>query len=73
MMTMKFWNNPHRLRRESLQQRIHRKWFVQVPGCVGDPTDRGQPERFEKWYKLPRAAHRLFWRTHKKEATRCRC
>jgi hypothetical protein len=58
----KFWNDPHRLRRESLHQRIRNSRAVCVPGSVGDPTDRGQPARFEKWHKLPDAAHRLFWR-----------
>jgi hypothetical protein len=60
----RFWNQPHRLRRESLHQRIRNKHSVPVPGWVGDHTDRSQPQRFEKWHKLPRAAHRLFWRTH---------
>lgn len=32
-------------------------------GCILDPTDRGQPNRFEKWYKIPRKAHQLYWRT----------
>jgi hypothetical protein len=50
--------------RESFHQKIMSKRSCQVPGCYGDYTDRSQPGRFEKWYKLPRAAHRLFWRTH---------
>lgn len=59
-----FWNAPHRLNRQSLQQRIHAKHFTRVPGCMGDPTDRGQPKRFERWEKTSRKAHNLFWRTH---------
>lgn len=62
----RFWHEEHRLWRESAHQKIRNKRFVQVPGCKGDPFDRGQPKRFQKWYRLPRAAHRLFWRTHKK-------
>jgi hypothetical protein len=27
-----------------------------------DPTNRGQPNRFNKWYKIPRKAHQLYWR-----------
>ena len=61
----RFWNDPHRLHRESIHQRIRSKHYVKVPGYRGDPTDRGQPKRFYKWYRIPRAAHRLFWRTHK--------
>jgi hypothetical protein len=40
------------------------KWSHSVPnvGCLIDPTDRGQPNRFEKWYKIPRKAHQLYWR-----------
>ena len=51
---------------ESLQQRIRFSHTVNVPGCLGDPNDRGQPQRFEKWYKLPKAAHRIYWKHHKK-------
>ena len=58
----KFWNDPHRLHRESAHQRIRRKHSASVPGHIGDRTDRGQPGRFDKWNKLPASAHRLFWR-----------
>jgi hypothetical protein len=63
---MRFWNEPHRLRRQSPHQRVMDKHSVHVPGCLGDPNDRGQPKRFERWYKLPRAAHRLYWRHHER-------
>ena len=65
MFNFKFWNDPIRLYRESLHDAIRKKHYVQVPGYIGDLSDRGQPGRFKKWYKLPRAAHQLFWRTHK--------
>jgi hypothetical protein len=60
----KFWNAPHRLERESFQQRISYERGTRVPGYIGDYTSRGQPKRFNKWKKLPVKAHRLFWRTH---------
>lgn len=65
MFMFRFWSEPHRLRRESLHQRIRNKHSVQTPGCLGDPTDRGQPGRFDKWYRLPESASRLFWRVRK--------
>lgn len=64
IMYQRYWNTKHRLERQPLWQKIHDKHYCAVPGNKCDPTDRGQPKRFEKWYKLPRAAHRLFWRTH---------
>lgn len=63
----RFWNDRTRLYRASFHQKLRNKHCVQVPGCLGDHTDRGQPERFAKWYKLPDTAHRLFWRTHPKK------
>ena len=63
----KFWNTPHRLQRESLHDKIRSKHCAQVPGHIGDPNDRGQPGRFDKWYKLPRKAHLLYWRFHKNQ------
>lgn len=62
----RFWNDPHRLQRESLHLRLRDKHSVRVPGCMGDPNDRGQPRRFDKWHKLPVAAHRLYWRHHER-------
>lgn len=62
----KFWNNPRRLYRASPYQRQRERHLCQVPGCRGDPNDRGQPKRFDKWYKLPRKAHQLYWRHHPK-------
>jgi len=40
------------------------RWSHSVPnvGCGIDPTNRGQPNRFDKWYKIPRKAHQLYWR-----------
>lgn len=40
------------------------RWSHSVPnvGCSNDPTARGQPNRFKKWNKIPRPAHRLYWR-----------
>ena len=62
LFSHRFWNDPHRVSRISPHDKI--KWSHSVPnvGCVLDPTNRGQPNRFEKWYKIPRKAHRLFWR-----------
>lgn len=59
-----FWNRKLARSNGSTYQQLHEKWFVQVPGYQGDKTDRGQPKRFDKWYKRPRKAHRLFWRFH---------
>lgn len=61
----KFWNSPIRINRMSSHQRMRAKHSVQVPGYRGDNTSRNQPGRFEKWYKLPAKAHRLYWRYHK--------
>lgn len=57
-----YHNHPSRANRMSPHDRI--RWSHSVPnvGSRGDPTDRGQPNRFDKWYKLPRTAHQLYWR-----------
>jgi hypothetical protein len=61
-----YWDRKYRRNFEgSIFDRMRSKHSVSVPGNVCDKTDRGQPNRFNKWYKLPRAAHRLYWRFHK--------
>lgn len=62
--SFRFWNEPHRLHRMSQQVRIRTAHGYPTPGHKYDTTGRGQPGRFDKWLKLPKAAHRLFWRTH---------
>lgn len=46
----------------SPHQKLKFKHSVPNVGCFSDPTDRGQPNRFEKWYKYPRKAHQLYYR-----------
>ena len=69
----RFWNDPHRLQRASIQQRLQK--HLTVPGHVGHMAQirkrcRGQRGGhkleyfFERWYKRPDRAHRLYWRTH---------
>lgn len=67
----RFHNDRHRLTRMSYHDKIREKRWVLVPGCQGDPYDRGQPGRFDKWYRLPRTAHRLFWKIRKMNAKNC--
>jgi hypothetical protein len=60
----RFWNDPQRTGRSSLHNQIRWRHSAQVPGYQGDSTDRGQPCRFSRWYRLPKRAHQLYWRTH---------
>lgn len=62
LFAFRFWNDPHRLRRMSPHDKIKFKRLVPNVGCSIDPTNRGQPNRFDKWYKIPRKAHQLYWR-----------
>lgn len=57
-----YHNHPSRANRLSLHDAIRLRHAVPNVGCMGDPTDRGQPNRFKKWYKIPKTAHRLYWR-----------
>lgn len=45
----------------------HKLLAHRVPGRVpGNLYDRGgNKHRFNRWYKLPQAAHKLYWRTHR--------
>lgn len=62
-----FWNRKDRLERESPHQKIRNSHSAPCPGNIYDPNDRGQPGRFDKWYKLPDKAHKLYWRFHKRK------
>lgn len=43
--------------------RFCNKVHYPVPGYIGDNNYRCF-NKFDKWYKLPRSAHRLYWKTH---------
>jgi hypothetical protein len=60
----RFFNDPQRLLRESLHDKIRNSHSVPNVGFMGDPTNQGKftKRRFNKWYKLPKSAHRLYWR-----------
>lgn len=58
----RFWNDKHRASRMSPHHKIKFGHLVPNVGCLIDPTDRGQPNRFKKWYKIPQKAHQLYWR-----------
>jgi len=58
----RFFNDPQRLLRESPHDKIRNSHSAPNVGCISDPTNRGQPNRFKKWYKLPKSAHKLYWR-----------
>ena len=58
----RFWNDKHRVNRMSPHDKIKLSHSAPNVGCILDPTNRGQPNRFNKWYKIPRKAHRLYWR-----------
>lgn len=62
LFAMRFWNHPDRVNRRSPHDKIKDSHRVPNVGCLIDPTDRGQPNRFDKWYKYPEKAHRLYWR-----------
>ena len=64
MLYIRYWNSRVSRLSQSLQNTIKNKNLCSVPGHLGDATDRGQPGRFDRWYKLPRKAHKLYWRTH---------
>lgn len=50
-----------------LQQRLRFGHVCTVPGHVGDREGRRRhiPGLFDRWYKRPDRAHRLYWRTHR--------
>ena len=60
---IRYWNN-----RIAKGMRItpvfKQNYYCLVPGYLGDKTHRCF-EKFEKWYKRPRKAHKLYWRLHK--------
>lgn len=57
----RYWNEKYRRNPlGSAHEKIRWSHTVQVPGNIGDKK-RGF-KRFDRWYKLPRAAHRLYWR-----------
>ena len=58
----RFWNDKHRASRMSPHDKIKLSHSVPNVGCMSDPTNRGQPNRFNKWCKLPKSAHKLYWR-----------
>jgi hypothetical protein len=62
LFSYRFWNDKRRVNRMSPHDKIKLSHSAPNVGCMLDPTDRGQPNRFNKWYKIPRKAHQLYWR-----------
>jgi hypothetical protein len=66
MMVYRYYKFINRM----LKDRIVDK-FVHISSCVpGNILDsRKGFKRFDKWYKLPRSAHKLYWRMQKSGKT----
>lgn len=61
----------HQRRGERMQmsRRDSMKWTCPVPGSMADSKKTGV-NRFDRWYRLPRSAHMLYWRVRKSSELR---
>ncbi len=69
LLFMRYWNLPRRNAYESLHAQIRMRHSVPVPGNLVHVRSlrRVPTEMFARWVRRPDSAHRLYWRTHKRE------